>query len=131
MNVQLFSIDHAPRSVPIWPQLMEDLCQPRPTRVARVLGLSERTVRRYNRTGHAPRSVCLAVFWLTSWGHSAINAQAINDAQLAVSYLRALRERVTELEAQVDHLRSIGHFGAANEPGLHPPRPSRPRSVSR
>ena len=131
MSVALFSIDHAPRLVPIWPQLMEDLCQPRPTRVARVLGISERTVRRYNSTGHAPRNVCLAVFWLTSWGRSAVNAQAINDAQLAVSYVRALNDRILELEQLVNHLRSIGHFGAANEPGLHPPRPSRPRALAR
>jgi len=125
--MQLYSIDHAPLHLPYWPQLMDDLCSPRPTRVARVLGLSVRTVRRYNATGHAPRSVCLAVFWLTSWGRSAINAQAINDARLAVSYLRSLADRIADLEHEVAHLERIGHFGAANEPSLMPRSPSRPR----
>lgn len=131
MTLQLFSVEQAPRQLPIWPQLMEDLRQPRPSRVARALGVSVRTVRRYNETGHAPRAVCLAVFWLTSWGRSLIHAQAVNDAQLAVSLHRAQAERIEQLEALVKHLQQIGHFGAANEPGLHPPRPSRPHQLTR
>ena len=80
MKIQLHSIDHAPRHLPYWQTLMDDLCQPSPHEVAKVLGLSERTVYRYNATGFAPRVVCLAVFWLTSWGRNAVHTQAHNDA---------------------------------------------------
>jgi len=125
--MQLYSIDQAPRSVPIWPVLMNELCSPRPTRVARVLGISTRTVRRYNRTGQAPRAICMALFWLTSWGRSQVHTQAHNDALLAVAYVRSLCARIEELEATIQHLERIGHFGAANEPTHLPPGPTRPR----
>lgn len=58
----------------------------------------------------------LAVFWLTSWGRSTVNAQAENDAQLAVAHMHALQRRISELEAHARHLKAIGNFGAANDP---------------
>lgn len=127
--MQLYSIDQAPKYVPMWPALMDELCSPRPTRVARVLGISPRTVRRYNRTGQAPRAICLALFWLTSWGRSQVHTQAHNDALLAVAYTRSLCERIEHLEAHIEHLVTIGHFGAANEPLRMPPGPSRPGAL--
>ncbi len=116
MNFQLSSLDQAPSHVPIWQLMMDDLCNPPPARVARVLGLSLRSVQRYNATGCAPRHVCLAVFWLTRWGRSQVNCQAENAAQLAAQYLRSIDDQVARLEAQVAHLIRIGDFGAANEP---------------
>ena len=116
MKLQLHSIEQAPSSVPIWQLLMDDLCQPPPARVARVLGLGVRTVQRYNATGYAPRHVCLAVFWLTSWGRQSVHAQAHNDAVLMVGYVNGLRSQVDALEGHVSHLMSIGDFGCANQP---------------
>lgn len=116
MKIQLHSIEQAPSYVPIWPLLMDDLCQPPADRVARILGISARTVRRYNRTGQAPRAICLAVFWLTSWGRNAIHTQAHNDAELAVSYVQALSSRIRELEDAVRHLQVLNATGAANDP---------------
>lgn len=123
MKVQLHSIEQAPSHVPMWHTLMDDLCQPPPARVARVLGLSLRTVQRYNRTGNAPRAACLAVFWLTSWGRNAVHTQAHNDATLLAGYVGSLRRELDELRGQVQHLRQIGDFGSANEPGR--PQPGR------
>lgn len=116
MKVQLHSIEHAPNSLPYWHTLMDDLCQPPAARVAKVLGLSLRTVQRYNATGYAPRCVCLAVFWLTSWGRQSVHAQAHNDALLMVGYVNGLRSQVDALEGKVSHLLTIGDFGAANQP---------------
>lgn len=116
MTKQTNRIDAAPRWVPSWPELMADLCQPTPHQVAQALGVSVRTAKRYNAAADAPRPVLLAVFWLTSWGRSAVNAQAENDAQLALGHMRALQRRVSELEARVRHLQAIGNFGAANDP---------------
>lgn len=120
MKVQLHSIEQMPSQVPIWHLLMDDLCKPPAARVAKVLGLSLRTVQRYNATGEAPRVVCLAVFWLTRWGRSAVHTQAHNDAQLLASYVDGLRREMATLRSQVEHLRQIGDFGSANDPGERP-----------
>lgn len=130
MKVQLHSIEQAPRHVPDWHLLMDDLCQPPPARVARVLGLSLRTVQRYNQTGNAPRVACLAVFWLTRWGRNAVHTQAHNDAVLMAGYVASLRREIEHLASQVEHLRRIGHFGSANEPvQAQPGRPRRPYAL--
>ena len=34
MNIQLHSIDYAPRQQPYWQTLMDDLCQPSPNELA-------------------------------------------------------------------------------------------------
>jgi hypothetical protein len=68
MNIQLFSIDQAPRSLPIWQTILDDLGRPHPARVAKVLGVGLRTAYRYHEADNAPRSWCLALFWLTRWG---------------------------------------------------------------
>ena len=116
MKPRLQSIEHAPRNVPIWPQMMADLGSPLADTVARVLGMSVRTIRRYNARGHAPRHVCLAVYWLTSWGRHAVHAQAHNDATMAVGFVNSLRAEVAALRGAVQHLQQLGDFGSANEP---------------
>ncbi len=121
MTLRLQSIEHAPGSLPIWHTILDDLGRPPVGRIARVLGVSVRTVYRYNRTGEAPRVVLLALFWLTSWGRSAVHAQAWNDAQVAVSYVASLRRRVDQLEADVSRLAALGQSGAANDPLLRVP----------
>ncbi len=121
MKMQLFSIEHAPRSLPIWQQLMDELCNPAPKRLAKVLGISIRTVARYNATGMAPRSVCLALYWLTSHGRATVHAQATNDAMVAVGYVNSLRSQVEQLQDQAQHFLTIGDFGAANDPAIGPP----------
>lgn len=118
MNLQLHSIDHAPGSLPIWHTIIDDLGNPPPARVARVLGIGLRTVYRYNQTGEAPKVALLALFWLTRWGRSSVHAQATNDALVAVGYVQSLRAQVGQLESQVARLTALGGFGSANDPLL-------------
>lgn len=118
MNLQLHSIDHAPGSLPIWQTIMDDLGCPPPARVARVLGIGERTVYRYNRTGQAPKVALLALFWLTRWGRSQVHAQAANDAMVAIGYANSLRADVARLEHQLAHVLALGGSGSANDPLL-------------
>ncbi len=120
MNIQLSSIEQAPSSVPNWHLMMDDLCQPPARRVAKVLGLSLRSIQRYNATGYAPRHVCLAIFWLTNWGRSAVHCQAHNDAVMLAQLVRGLNDQIEQLTGRVDHLLSVGDFGSANEPGDAP-----------
>ena len=74
------------------------------------------TVYRYNRTGNAPRSVCLALFWVTRWGRSQVHAQAVADCQIAVTYANALERETTRLQTELAHVLAIGEFGSANDP---------------
>jgi predicted DNA-binding transcriptional regulator AlpA len=121
MRLQLFSIDHAPRALPIWQTLLDDLSNPPPARVARVLGVGVRTVYRWNRAGSAPRSACLALFWLTRWGRSEVHAQAVNDALMAVSYLRSLQDELDRTRLELAHVLALNASGSANQPLLRWP----------
>jgi hypothetical protein len=121
MSIQLYSVDQAPVWVPDWHVILSDLHNPPAWRVARVLGVGLRTVRRYNSTGQAPRAVLLALFWLTRWGRSAVHTQATNDAIVACGYVAALRSEVAQLQARVSHLAAL-QTGAANEPLIRGPR---------
>jgi predicted DNA-binding transcriptional regulator AlpA len=117
MTLQLWGIDHAPRSLPIWHVILDDLGNPPPQRVARVLGVSLRTAYRWLETGDAPRSAQMALFWLTRWGRSAVHCQATNDAIVACQYVDGLRREVQRLEGNVRHLTGLAS-GAANAPLL-------------
>ena len=122
MSLQLHSIEHAPSSLPIWHTIIDDLGNPPPARVARVLGLGLRTVYRYNQTGEAPKVALLALFWLTRWGRSAVHVQATNDAILACGYVESLRAEVRRMEGNVRQLAALA-TGAANDPLQLGPRP--------
>lgn len=123
MNFSPYSLGHAPRALPIWQSIIEDLGNPHPRAVARVLGVGTRTVYRWHRDGRAPRAACLALFWLTRWGRSLVDADAVRSCQLAVAYANALeRERdqlaadLRRLHARLEHVLSLADTGAANEP---------------
>ena len=121
MTLQLWSIEQAPRRLPVWQSILEDLSNPPAPRVARVLGTGVRTVYRWNAAGRAPRSAQLALFWLTRWGRASVHAQATNDAMVACGLVSALRRDVARLEAERAHLLAIG-FGSANDPLIGAPR---------
>lgn len=123
MSLRLFSIEQAPLRLPIWESILEDLGHPPAARVARVLELGVSTVHRYNSAGYAPKSVCLALFWLTRWGRSAVHAQATNDAIVACGYVDALRRQVAGLQLQLDHVLTLSDVGSANAPFLRGPQP--------
>lgn len=100
MDLQLSSLEKAPRSLPIWERLLEDLGNPGTDRIAKVLGVGTSTVYRWERDGKVPRVACLALFWLTRWGRSQIDAQATNDARLTAELARTLADDNRRLEAR-------------------------------
>jgi predicted DNA-binding transcriptional regulator AlpA len=118
MKVQLFSIDHVPATLPVWHLILGDLGDPPAHRVARVLGVGKRTVYRWNRAGHAPKSATLALYWLTRWGRSAVHAQAVNDALMAVALAGSLERERDQLQARLAHVLALADTGAANRPLL-------------
>lgn len=101
MAPALFSIDKAPKALPVWESILDDLGHPPAHRVARVLGVGRSTVYRWNAEGHGPRIACLALFWLTRWGRSLVDTQATNDAVLHVQLARSLGEERDKLAREV------------------------------
>ena len=51
--------------------------------VAKLLGLSPRTIAKYRADGQAPRPVMYALFWETPWGTDLADCIAVNDARRA------------------------------------------------
>lgn len=97
----LFSIEKMPRDLPLWELLITDLGRPGAARIARALGVGVSSVYRWNAAGAAPRMACLALFWLTRWGRSQVNADAVNDALMCAQLARAWREECNRLAAKL------------------------------
>lgn len=105
-----------PKDVPAFELMLADIGRPDAHALARALGVTERTVKRWLARGQAPRAAMLAIYWITQWGQNQVHTKAHNDAVLFASYVRALKDRVDQLEAQVTQLGRIGDFGTANDP---------------
>lgn len=101
---------------PSFDALLDDLPTHDNTRIARYLGVSDRTLRRWRASNNPPRLVYLALFWETRWGVETINCQAVNDARIAYGLARALEDQVKQLRGRIAYLVGLADFGSANAP---------------
>lgn len=104
-----YGLGHLPATLPDWQTLITDLGVPPARVLAQALGLSERTVQRYHQLGRAPRVACLALFWMTRWGRSQVNTQAVNDASLAAGYANALEHELDRTRAELARVLRLNH----------------------
>jgi hypothetical protein len=109
-------LNRLPRHMPRLAEMLADIGNPTPRDLARALGYSERTVRAWLKTDNAPRAVMLAVFWLTRWGMSSVDAEAHNLMQMHAGLAQCERQRADELAHAVERLETLGAYGAANSP---------------
>ena len=79
-----------------------------PVEAAKYLGLAAKTVSRYYRLNEAPRSVSLALFWVSRWGRGLIEVGAQNEAMHAYSLMtmhqvenRKLKEQLRKVEGML------------------------------
>jgi hypothetical protein len=114
-----------PQHFPTWAQMLESLDNPSPRALSKLLGVSERTVFNYQRAEQAPRAVMLALFWLTPWGESALNAQRETQITRLPQMVNCLERETAGLRARIARLESTGDFGSANEPVQVPHDPTR------
>ena len=106
-----------PRQLPPLPTMLDDL-PATPAQVARHLGISHQTLRRYTTSGEAPRAIQLALFWETRWGRSTADCEAANWASLQQGRVQGLERYVSRLQARISTLEALldAHALAANEP---------------
>lgn len=103
--------------------LLDDLGNPPPGQLARVLGVSVSTVARWQRSGKAPRSALLALFWLTRWGRSVVAVDLLNEARTMRALAESRAAQVRALRRRLEMLEQATPTGAANSPFFDPLRP--------
>lgn len=109
-------LNRIPRQMPPLWLMLQDIGNPHPRELARAFAVSERTARTWLKAEVAPLPVMCAIFWLTKWGQSSVNADAVNDAVNQYGLAEGLRREVNDLRARLDRLGRIADFGAANDP---------------
>lgn len=110
-----------PRDLPSLAMILDDLGRPSPAAWGRAIGVSERTAWRWQAAGSAPRAATLALYWLTRWGWSAIESEALYAVDLLRSYRRTTEAEIASLRAEIGRLQALGDFGAANDPSRAAP----------
>lgn len=120
---------HTPRHLPQLLTMLDNI-PANDKEIAKHLGLSLTTFKKYRRNEQAPRPVMLALFWLTSWGMGAIDAELVNRerfARQALEFSRlevlALRDQVRLLEAERGRYAVAANaptFGSVGSVGFSP-----------
>ena len=123
MAPHLFSIDKAPKGLPVWEAILDDLGNPPAHRIARALGVGRSTVYHWSANGGGPRIASLALFWLTRWGRSLVATDATNDAVLYVQLARSLTEERDQLRHDLGtlerHYREVRYLLGQEELSTH------------
>lgn len=115
-----------PATVPPLPKMLDDLGGPDAEALAEALHVHPSSARRWVREEQAPHAVMLALFWLTRWGVSLVDANAHNDAinSARIAVLKGAESDV--LRQQLAHVEQLADFGSANDPlPLVAPAPGR------
>lgn len=109
-------LQHFPSHVPPLSLLLSDLGNPRAQAIAKALGVTPRTVQRWIAADEAPLVCRLALFYVTRYGRSAVNAQAENDAQIYRTSHQIAQADAARRTRDVQRLLATGNFGTANDP---------------
>lgn len=105
-----------PKHLPSLETMLEDLGRPKPAALAKALDLHPRTVARWIRLGTAPRPAMLALFWVTRWGQSQVDADTFNNGKRHAEMARALKDEVARLTSLLGKVGQVADFGSANDP---------------
>ncbi len=108
-------LSHLPRHVPPAPVLLADLGHPTAAEIAKALGVSVRTVWRWQ-AGDWPRCAQLALFYCSRWGWSQTDSEARFRVSLAEQHVEALAAELATARAQLVTAVDLANTGAANAP---------------
>lgn len=112
-------INRYPKEPPTLADLLADplLRSLKQSDVARFLGVTERTLRRWKKTG-APRQARLLLWAISLHGLDTLQTESDNTAALFAGMARGLAEEVDAHRRRIAHLVRLGDFGSANSPHL-------------
>lgn len=110
----------APRALPALSQLLPDLGNPSPREIARYLDVTERTVYGWKAADQLPKAAQLALFWESSYGLSALDAELFNRVAVYRNLSESLNHEAQMLRVRIARLEKIGSFASANAPYLAP-----------
>lgn len=111
-------LNRLPRQLPPLSLMLSDLGNPSHDDLARALGVTARTVRRWVADDDAPRPALLALYWLTRWGQSAVDAEAYNAMRMHAGLADARGREIERLRAELARLAALADYGSANAPTL-------------
>ncbi len=104
-----------PRRTPALGDMISDISAT-PAQLADALHVDKSTVYRWLSVGQAPRCAELAIYWLTRWGKSEIDAEMWNAASVYRGFAYALERENMQLREDVARLGQLGDYGSANDP---------------
>lgn len=106
-------------SMPSLDAILQDLGQPDAEAIGAGLQVHPTTVRRWLRDGNAPHVAKLALFWMTRWGISTVEANAHNDAANSARIASLREQEAAELRESLRLVERLADFGSANDPLPH------------
>jgi hypothetical protein len=107
-------LNRIPRTMPPLATMLDDIGNPSPAALARAFRVSVKTARRWIVAGEAPFAVMAAIFWVTRWGHSSVDAEASNAATMHAAHAAELRRELKITRAQVERLAAhLAHLDTA------------------
>jgi hypothetical protein len=93
------TLHRLPKHLPAVALLLDDLHKPSTDALAHTLGVSTRTVQRWQVDGAWPRTAHLALYFASRWGWSAVDSEARHAVQLFERLAGALQTEVHQLRA--------------------------------
>ena len=85
-------------------------------KVAKHLGVSVQTLKKWKAKDEAPRAALLALFYETQWGYSLMATTAHNGEMFQRQLADSLKRTNDALRVRIARLEALGNFESANEP---------------
>ena len=96
--------------------LLDDMFEKNPKKVAKHLGVTVATLKRWKAADHAPKAAMLALFYESRWGYSLLYTTAYNAETMARGLADSLQRTNDALRVRIARLEALGNFESANEP---------------
>lgn len=107
-----------PARLPQLSLILNDIGSPSPTALAVALDVPARLTAAWLRADSAPRAVTLALFWLTRWGRSQLDAHMVNEIRQLAGLVDCLQRDRQRDAARFARVLQLGDFGSANAPAF-------------
>lgn len=109
---------YAPRHLPPFADLLRASLdrQNTPDDIARHLGITRRTLARWQAQGDAPRAVLLVLYWESHYGRAEVSLYLHNEAQHWRQMSRFNEAHIERLRDAIARCEAEGSDGAANAP---------------